>query len=223
MIKTDYDSLDIKTSVSSDITLPVTREKDGSSIKRTSSNPAVIAADGKVTVPEAGVADVSVILTAVLTNSTETMERRFEVTVMAKSDFTGIKDFGMGEVQVKDGYYVNSLDKEVQYLLSLDTDRLLAGFRETAGCIAGMSPDDINKYMNNAERYGGGWENALIGGHTLGHWLSAMAQAYANKGTSVSDKAEVKKKLVPVIIGGFLVFGAVQLVKLVEIFTKEIT
>ena len=88
MIKTDYDSLDIKTSVSSDITLPVTREKDGSSIKRTSSNPAVIAADGKVTVPEAGVADVSVILTAVLTNSTETMERRFEVTVMAKSDFT---------------------------------------------------------------------------------------------------------------------------------------
>lgn len=181
MIKTDYDSLDIKTSVSSDITLPVTREKDGSSIKRTSSNPAVIAADGKVTVPEAGVADVSVILTAVLTNSTETMERRFEVTVMAKSDFTGIKDFGMGEVQVKDGYYVNSLDKEVQYLLSLDTDRLLAGFRETAGCIAGMSPDDINKYMNNAERYGGGWENALIGGHTLGHWLSAMAQAYANK------------------------------------------
>ncbi len=199
MIKTDYDSLDIKTSVSSDITLPVTREKDGSSIKRTSSNPAVIAADGKVTVPEAGVADVSVILTAVLTNSTETMERRFEVTVMAKSDFTGIKDFGMGEVQVKDGYYVNSLDKEVQYLLSLDTDRLLAGFRETAGCIAGMSPDDINKYMNNAERYGGGWENALIGGHTLGHWLSAMAQAYANKGTSVSDKAEVKKTLDRVI------------------------
>lgn len=41
--------------------------------------------------------------------------------------------------------------------------------------------------------------------------------------TSVDDKAEVKKKLVPVIIGGFLVFGAVQLVKLVEIFTKEIT
>ncbi len=41
--------------------------------------------------------------------------------------------------------------------------------------------------------------------------------------TSPDDKAEVKKKLVPVIIGGFLVFGAVQLVKLVEIFTKEIT
>ena len=41
--------------------------------------------------------------------------------------------------------------------------------------------------------------------------------------TSPDDKAEVKKKLVPVIIGVFLVFGAVQLVKLVEIFTKEIT
>lgn len=41
--------------------------------------------------------------------------------------------------------------------------------------------------------------------------------------TSVDEKAEIKKKLIPFIIGGFLVFGAVQLVKLVEIFTKEIT
>lgn len=40
--------------------------------------------------------------------------------------------------------------------------------------------------------------------------------------TSVDEKAEVKKKLIPFIIGGFLVFGAVQLVKLVESFTKEI-
>ena len=104
MIKTDYDSLDIKTSVSSDITLPVTREKDGSSIKRTSSNPAVIAADGKVTVPEAGAADVSVTLTAVLTNSTETMEKRFEVTVMAKSDFTA----RVSEVSVELGMSVQN-------------------------------------------------------------------------------------------------------------------
>lgn len=41
--------------------------------------------------------------------------------------------------------------------------------------------------------------------------------------TSVDEKAEVKKKLIPFIIGGFLVFGAVQLVKILEIFTKEIT
>lgn len=41
--------------------------------------------------------------------------------------------------------------------------------------------------------------------------------------TSVDEKAEIKKKLIPFIIGGFLVFGAVQLVKLLETFTKEIT
>ncbi len=122
-----------------------------------------------------------------------------EVIVMAKSGFAGISDFNMGEVQVTDSYYVNSLDKENKYLLSLDTDRLLAGFRETAGRIAGMTSDGLIKYMNNAVRYGGGWENSLIGGHTLGHWLSAMAQAYANKGTNENDRTEIKKALDSVI------------------------
>lgn len=40
--------------------------------------------------------------------------------------------------------------------------------------------------------------------------------------SSPEDKAEIKKKLVPFIIGGILVFGAVQLVKLVETFVGEI-
>ena len=198
MVKTDYDALDIKAEVSSDITLPVTG-KGGSTITWVSSNPDIISADGKVAVPEAGAGDVNVTLTATIINGTEKMEKKFEVTVMAKSDFTGLSDFNMDEVQVTDSYYANSLDKENKYLLSLDTDRLLAGFRETAGSIAGMSPDDVTKYMNNATRYGGGWENALIGGHTLGHWLSAMAQAYANKGTDESDRTEIKKTLDGVI------------------------
>lgn len=36
------------------------------------------------------------------------------------------------------------------------------------------------------------------------------------------EKAEIKKKLIPFIIGGFMVFGAIQLVKIVEIFVNEI-
>ena len=40
--------------------------------------------------------------------------------------------------------------------------------------------------------------------------------------SSPEDKAEIKKKLVPFIIGGVLVFGAVQLVKIVETFVGEI-
>ena len=195
MIKTDYDALNIKTSVTSDITLPTEGEKGKSKITWTSSNPDVITADGKVTPLKEGSESVAVTLTATLINGSETMEKKFEVTVMAKSDFTGMTDFNMGETKVTDAYYANSLDKEIDYIVSLDTDKLLAGFRETAGYISGMSEAERNSYMNNASRYGGGWENALIGGHTLGHWLTAMAQAYANEGTSESDKADVKKNL----------------------------
>lgn len=118
---------------------------------------------------------------------------------MIENIFKGPGALDMGEVAVTDAYYANSLGKEVQYLLSLDTDRLLAGFRETAGYIAGMSVPDIKKYMNNAARYGGGWENSLIGGHTMGHWLTAMSQAYANKGVVNNDRAEIKKTLDSVI------------------------
>lgn len=49
--------------------------------------------------------------------------------------------------------------------------------------------------------------------------ILAMKYMYS----SPDEKAEVKKKLIPYIIGGVLVCGAVQLVKLLEIFTKEIT
>jgi len=40
--------------------------------------------------------------------------------------------------------------------------------------------------------------------------------------SSPDEKAEIKKKLIPFIIGGFMVFGAIQLVKIVEIFVGEI-
>ena len=40
---------------------------------------------------------------------------------------------------------------------------------------------------------------------------------------SPEEKAEIKKQLIPFIIGGFLVFGATSLVKIVETFTTEIT
>ncbi len=40
--------------------------------------------------------------------------------------------------------------------------------------------------------------------------------------SSPDEKAEIKKKLIPFIIGGFMVFGAIQLVKIVEIFVSEI-
>lgn len=77
-----------------------------------------------------------------------------------------IKNYDLNEITLMDDYLVNAYEKEVAYLTKLSSDRLLAGFRDTAGID-----------MKGAVRYGG-WENMLIGGHTLGHYLAACVQAY---------------------------------------------
>jgi len=48
-------------------------------------------------------------------------------------------------------------------MLSLDVDKLLAGFREQAH----LDTKGVTKY--------GGWESTDLRGHTLGHWLTAMS------------------------------------------------
>ena len=73
--------------------------------------------------------------------------------------------FSLKMVELRDAYMVNAFQKEVQYLCSFDTDRLLAGFRETVGIS-----------MRGALRYPG-WESMLIGGHTLGHFMTACVKA----------------------------------------------
>ena len=71
------------------------------------------------------------------------------------------KAFSLRNVTMKDSYLINAFEKEVLYLTAFDTDKLLAGFRETAGVD-----------MRGVERYPG-WESMLIGGHTLGHFMTA--------------------------------------------------
>ena len=85
-----------------------------------------------------------------------------EVETMA---LTNLSTFDMTEVTQLDSYCENALTLEVMYLLTFDNDKLLAGFRETAGLD-----------MNGSTRYGG-WENSLIGGHTMGHYLSALSHS----------------------------------------------
>ncbi len=72
----------------------------------------------------------------------------------------------MNNVTLLDKYEQNAFVKEVEYLQSLDKDKLLRGF-----C-------DIGEIKWSAEKYGG-WETSAIQGHTLGHYLTAVAQAYA--------------------------------------------
>lgn len=79
------------------------------------------------------------------------------------------EDFQYGEIELLDVYKNHAIDLELAYLQSLEPDRLLAGFYETAGKKA------------KALRYGG-WEVTEIQGHTLGHYLTAIAQAYAYTG-----------------------------------------
>jgi DUF1680 family protein len=77
-----------------------------------------------------------------------------------------LQNFGLDQVKLTGHYEVNGFTKELQYLLNYDLDRLLAGFRE----IRGLEP--------KAEKYPG-WEDTEIRGHTLGHYMTACAQAYA--------------------------------------------
>lgn len=80
-----------------------------------------------------------------------------------------LNDFSMGDVELLDPYTQNAFSLEVKYLKSLDAEKLLKGFCEIAGL-----PSDATKY--------GGWETSAIQGHTLGHYLTAVSQAYATSG-----------------------------------------
>lgn len=100
-----------------------------------------------------------------------------------------ITAFDMKQVLNTDPYCVNALSKDIDYLTAFDVDKLLAGFRETAGLDT-----------NGKTRYEG-WESTLIGGHTLGHYLSAMAQGFVNPGVSDGDKSVIYKMLTALIDG----------------------
>ncbi len=92
--------------------------------------------------------------------------------------------FNLNEVAFTNDYFENAQELEIKYLLSFDIDKLLAGFRDTAGID-----------MKGAERYPG-WENMLIGGHCVGHYLTACAQAYA----TLPDGDENKAKLYDILV-----------------------
>lgn len=81
-----------------------------------------------------------------------------------------IRNFSLNKVELCEPVMENAFRKEQEYLRSIDMDRLLAGFRETAGL------------PKKAERYPGGWENAEIAGHTLGHYMTALSQLFAATG-----------------------------------------
>ncbi len=107
------------------------------------------------------------------------------------SNVTSIKTITTKKVVVSDAYMQNALEKEVAYLKSIDDDRMLAGFRETAGLD-----------MKGKKRYEG-WECMLIGGHTMGHYLTALSQAAINCNVSENDRKIFEEKI-EYIVGALL-------------------
>lgn len=117
-----------------------------------------------------------------------------------------VSSFRLEDVLLTDKYYINASKKEMDYLLSFDIDKLLAGFRDAAGLD-----------MKDASRYDG-WEDSLIGGHTLGHYLTACSQAYRCANSSESEKKQLLSIIKEIVdglkecqdaIGTGFIFGAV--------------
>ncbi|MCX7429007.1 MAG: glycoside hydrolase family 127 protein [Planctomycetia bacterium] len=74
--------------------------------------------------------------------------------------------FDLRDVRLLDGPFRENLERDRKYLHDLEADRLLYYFRETAGLAAPGEPM-------------GGWEQSEVRGHTMGHFLSAMAMMVA--------------------------------------------
>ncbi len=81
------------------------------------------------------------------------------------------KPFALQDVRLLDGPFREAMLRDQQFLLELDPDRLLHDFRVNAGL-----PSTATPY--------GGWEkpDVELRGHSVGHYLSALALMYASTG-----------------------------------------
>ena len=79
--------------------------------------------------------------------------------------------FPLEDVRLLDGPFRDAMRRDEQYLLALDPDRLLHNFRVNVGLPSTATPL-------------GGWEapDVELRGHTVGHYLSALALMYAATG-----------------------------------------
>lgn len=79
------------------------------------------------------------------------------------------RQFPPQDVHLLKSPFRHAMKMDEQFILCLDPDRLLSGFRSEAG----LKP--------KARKYGG-WESSGLAGHTLGHYLSAASRMYQDTG-----------------------------------------
>jgi uncharacterized protein len=106
----------------------------------------------------------------------------------AASSVEKLQEFNLDQVQITDDYQKTLFAKDVTYLITtINSDRLMNGFKAVS---AGTNPTNLY----------GGWENMNIRGHSMGHWLSAVAHAYQQaKGSDATLAGQIKTKLDDVI------------------------
>ena len=75
-----------------------------------------------------------------------------------------MKRAALKQVHIQDPLWIESMNKNFKFLSEMDDERVLSGFRKTAGI-----PTEKEPY--------GFWENSLIAGHAVGHYFSALAMA----------------------------------------------
>jgi len=95
-----------------------------------------------------------------------------------------VRNFGLGDVRLTDGPFLDAQHRDADYLLRLEPDRLLANFRKNAG----LAPKSAVY---------GGWESVepwidiRCHGHTLGHYLGAVSCMYESTGDArFADRAD---------------------------------
>ncbi len=169
--------------VTSNLTLPEWGE-NGSSISWTSSQEDAISTDGTVKRPAAGQPDAQVTLEATVSMGDLQYKKKFDLKVLAESSMQDLSQFNLDDVEITDSYYLAAQQSDIEFLKKFDNDRLLSRFRETAG----VDTKGIKPYK--------GWEDSLLGGHSVGHYLSAVAQAVR----AVGDE-ELKEKSAALISG----------------------
>lgn len=77
--------------------------------------------------------------------------------------------FDLKDVTLLESPFKQAMQADVNYLLSIEPDRLLSAFRTHSGLKAKGKMYD-------------GWESSGLAGHTLGHYLSAISMHYASSG-----------------------------------------
>ena len=128
------------------------------------------------------------------------MNQDISICVLTENEMGWTEPFELDKVQILDNYYLSAQKSDIAFLKRMDTARLLAGFRTTAG----IDTKGVRPY--------GGWEDSLLGGHCVGHYLTALAQAVKVTGdkelkeksqTLIASLEECQKKL-----GTGFLFGA---------------